>query len=106
MFSSPIKLIAIVLVCLLLFVSHTYGATSYELSSPNQKIKLRIDVGSKIEYDLQFNRVPLLENSTLALDIEHRKLGVAPQVLSATPSAVNRELRVPVPRKFAVLREN
>ncbi len=106
MLSSAIKLIAIALVCLLVFVTHTYGATSYELSSPNQKIKLRIDVGSRIEYDLLLNRVPLLENSTLALDIERRKLGVAPQVLSATPSAVNRELRVPVPRKFAVLREN
>ena len=88
------------------FVSHAHGATSYELSSPNQKIKLRIDVGSRIEYDLLLNRVPLLENSTLALDIERQKLGVAAEVLSATPSAVNRELRVPVPRKFAVLREN
>ena len=106
MFSSAIKLIAIALVCLVVFVSHSYAATSYELSSPNQKIKLRIDVGPKIEYDLLLNRMPLLENSTLALDIEGRKLGVAPQVLSATPSAVNRELRVPVPRKFAVIREN
>ncbi len=106
MFSPAIKLIAIALVCLLLFVSHTYGATSYELSSPNQKIKLRIDVGRQIEYDLLLNSVPLLENSTLALDIERRKLGVAPQALSATPSAVNRELRVPVPRKSAVVREN
>jgi len=105
-FSSAIKLIAIALVCLVVFVSHSYAATSYELSSPNQKIKLRIDVGPKIEYDLLLNRMPLLENSTLALDIEGRKLGVAPQVLSATPSAVNRELRVPVPRKFAVIREN
>jgi len=105
-FSSAIKLIAIALVCLVVFVSHSYAATSYELSSPNQKIKLRIDVGPKIEYDLLLNRLPLLENSTLALDIEGRKLGVAPQVLSATPSAVNRELRVPVPRKFAVIREN
>ena len=105
-FSSAIKLIAIALVCLVVFVSHSYAATSYELSSPNQKIKLRIDVGPKIEYDLLLNRLPLLENSTLALDVEGRKLGVAPQVLSATPSAVNRELRVPVPRKFAVIREN
>lgn len=106
MFSSAIKLIAIALVCLLLFVGHTYGATSYELSSPNQKIKLRIDVGPRIEYDLLLNRVPLLQDATLALDIERRKLGVAPEVLSATPFSVNRELRVPVPRKFAVLREN
>ena len=100
-----IKSIAIALAGLLCFVSHAHAAATYELSSPNQKIKLRIDVGPTIEYDLLLNNVLLLENSTLALDVEHRKLGANAQVLSATPTPVNRELRVPVPRKFAVLRE-
>ena len=106
MASILIKSIAIALVWPLFLVTHAHGATTYELSSPNQKIKLRIDVEARIEYDLLLNQVLLLENSTLALDIERRKLGVAPQVVSATPSTVNRELRVPVPRKFAVLREH
>ena len=106
MASIVIKSIAIALVWPLFLVTHAHGATTYELSSPNQKIKLRIDVEARIEFDLLLNQVLLLENSTLALDIERRKLGLAPQVLSATPSTVNRELRVPVPRKFAVLREH
>ena len=55
---------------LLLFVSHAHGATTYELSSPDKKINVRIDVGPGIEYDLLLNQVPLLENSTLALEIE------------------------------------
>lgn len=101
-----VKSIVIALVGLLFFVSDTHGATTYELSSPNQKIKLRIDVGPRIEYDLLLNQAPLLENATLALDVEHRKLGIAPEVVSATPTTVNREVRVPVPRQSAVLREH
>lgn len=96
----------IVLVGLLFFVSHAHAATTYELSSPNRKINLRIDVGPRIEYDLLLNRVPLLENSTLALDVEGRKLGIAPQVLSAIRTTVNRQLQVPVPQKSSVLREH
>ena len=88
------------------FVSHAHGAATYELYSPNQKIRLRIDIGERIEYDLLLNQVPLLEKSTLALDVERRKLGRDPQVLSATPRAVNRELTVPVPLKSSVIREN
>ena len=101
-----IKSIVIALVGVLVFVSHTHAAATYEVTSPNKKIHLRIDVGPGIEYDLLLNQVPLLENSTLALDVERRKLGVAPQVVSAIPTTVNRELRVPVPQKFAVLREH
>ena len=101
-----IKTIAIAVVSLIFFVSHTRAATTYELSSPDKKIRVRIDVGSRIEYDLLLNEVPLLENSTLALDIEGRKLGVGPQVVSATPTTRNRDSYVPVPRKFARLREH
>lgn len=99
-----LKSLAIALVVLFFFVSHAQGAT-YELSSPNKRITLRVDVGPRIEYDLLLNQTPLLENATLSLDVEHRKLGIDPQVLSTTPRAVNRELPVPVPRKFARIRE-
>ena len=101
-----LKPIAIALLGLLFFASHAQAAVTYEVSSPNEKIKLRIDVGPGIEYDLLLNQLPLIENATLALDVEHRKLGMEPHVLSSTPQTVNRELRVPVPQKFAVLREN
>src|SRR5687767_14599105 len=106
-----IKSIAIAFVALFFFVaapalSPTQAATTYDLTSPNKKLNLRIDVGPRIEYDLLLNQVSLLENATLALDVEHRKLGIDPEVLSTTPTTVNREIRVPVPRQFAVLREH
>src|SRR6476659_4424096 len=98
--------IVITLAGLFLFAGHAQGAVTYELSSPNEKIKLRVDVGPRIEYDLLLNQTPLLENATLALDVDHRKLGIDPQVLSTTPGAVDRELTIPVPRKFARIREH
>ena len=82
------------------------AANTYELASPNQKITVHIRANQRIEYDLLLNGKLLLKNSTLAMDVDHRKLGVNPDVLSATPSSVDRELPVPVPLKFALLHEN
>ena len=93
---------SIALTCI---VGHAQTATNYQLSSPNRKINLHLRIGSRIEYDLVLNEKILLKNSTLALDVDHRELGLNPQVLTATPTSVNRELQVPVPQKFAVLHE-
>ncbi|HEX7294745.1 MAG TPA: glycoside hydrolase family 97 protein [Pyrinomonadaceae bacterium] len=86
-------------------VSNAYATTSYQLTSPNKKISLHVRVGDRIEYDLLLNKQLLLKNSTLVLDVDHRKLGTNPQVLAAKPTTVNRDLRVPVPQKLALLRE-
>ena len=87
-------------------VTLAQGANTYRLVSPNQKITLHIRVGQRLEYDLLLDGRLLLEDATMAMTVEHRKLGSNPQVVSTTPTAVNRELRIPVPQKFAVLREN
>ncbi|HEX6733038.1 MAG TPA: glycoside hydrolase family 97 protein, partial [Pyrinomonadaceae bacterium] len=74
--------------------------------SPNGKVTVFIRIGERIEYDVVLNQKPLLKNATLSIDIERRKLGVKPEVLSATPVTVDRELRPPVSQKFALLREH
>jgi len=99
---TSIAIAAIVVVCA---VGHANATTSYQVTSPNKKISLHIRVGDRIEYDLLLNEQLLLKNSTLALDVDHRKLGINPQVLGAKPTSVNRDLRVPVPQKFALLHE-
>lgn len=82
------------------------AATTYELRSPNGKISVLIRIGERIEYDVVLNQRVLLQNATSSIDIERRKLGLRPQVHSATPATVNRELRPPVPQKFATIREH
>src|SRR5262245_42120985 len=94
---------AITLVALVCAANPAHAITSYQLDSPNRKISVHIRVGERFEYDLLLNGRALLKNSTLALDVEHRKLGLNAQVVSATPTNVNREL--PVPQKFAVLHD-
>jgi alpha-glucosidase len=86
-------------------VGHAHATTSYQLTSPNKKISLHIRIDQQIKYDLLLNERLLLKDSTLALDVDHRKLGLNAQVLTATPISVNRELPVPVPQKFAVLHD-
>ena len=99
---TSIAIASFVLVCA---VGHANATTSYQLTSPNKKISLHIRVGDRIEYDLLLNEQLLLKNSILALDVDHRKFGINPQVLGAKPTSVNRDLRVPVPQKFALLHE-
>ena len=97
---------AVTLIVWACVVGHAQSAKTYKLYSPNQKITLDIRISQKIEYDLALNGQLLLRNATMAMDVDHRKLGSNPQVLSTVPAAVNRQLPVPVPQKFAVLREN
>jgi alpha-glucosidase len=97
---------AVTLVVWASVASQAQTEKSYKIYSPNQKITLQIRVGERIEYDLALNGRPLLKDATMTMDVDRRKLGSNPQVLTATPAAVNRELRVPVPQKFAVLHEN
>ena len=90
------------LVCVL----SVQAASTYQVASPNNKIIVRIRVNERIEYDLLLNGQVVLEKSTLALDVDHRKLGINPQLLAAKPTSVNRDVRVPVPQKFALLHEH
>jgi alpha-glucosidase len=101
-----INVVAITLAAFFWGAIRAQAATAYEVRSPSNKIALRIRVGERIEYDLLLNQKLLVKNATLSMDIEHRKLGLNPQVLSATPSTVHRTLRLPVPHKFAVLQEH
>jgi alpha-glucosidase len=86
--------------------SYAQGANTYQLASPNNKITLRVRLGQRIAYDLLLNGTVLLKDSAMAMEVEHRKLGSNPQVVSANETAVDRQLRVPIPQKFATLHEH
>lgn len=105
MFSKS-SIVAVALVVLFGSTDRVNANTSYQLRSPNGKTTVLIRVGDRIEYDVLLNHKLLLKNATLSIDVDHRKLGLNAQVLSATPATVNRDLRPPIPQKFATLREN
>src|SRR4051794_6489630 len=93
---------------LTLLISQTNGAiivTPYDLSSPDGRIQIKIQTGERVTYDVIVNGSPLLTNSTLSLDVDHKTLGVNASVKSAEPSAVDRDIQSPVPQKSAKIHE-
>src|SRR4030095_9051831 len=98
------------LIVTLLFILYAVPAsaqqpTSYDLQSPNGHVQLKIKTGDKLTYDLQVNNQPVMVDSSLSLDVDHKTLGNNPKVRSATPSAVERVVSSPVPQKQARIPE-
>jgi alpha-glucosidase len=97
------KLIAIISLVLSTFVYAS--AATYDLSSPNNKIKVTIQTGERITYDIAVNGQTVLQNSSLTLDVDHKLLGANVNVLSTKTNSVNRDIPSPVPRKSAKVHE-
>jgi alpha-glucosidase len=100
------------LVCLLLalgIVSTTQNAaaqSSYDLRSPDNRIEIRIRTAGQVRYDVLLNGAALLENSTLSLDVDHKKLGVDPKVINTKRDSHDQIVEPVVRQKFAKIRDH
>ncbi len=90
------------------FVSQdaTAEPSSYALRSPDGRIEVRIRTAGQVRYDLLLNGRAVMENCTLSLDVEHKKLGVEPQVVEAKPSSHDEIVKPVVRQKFASIRDH
>src|SRR5690349_7884951 len=79
--------------------------SSYDLRSPDNRIELRIRTADRVHYDVLLNGRALLENCTLSLDVEHKKLGIAPKVLDAKQRSNDQIIRPAIRQKFAQLHD-
>ena len=106
--SSMIRLalLALALLPLVLVADRSMAATNYELKSPNGKIEVSVQVGDRITYDVRLNGKPLLHDSRISIDVNHRTIGLNPEVDAAKTTTVDRELTPVVSQKFAKLREH
>ena len=98
----------LVVIALLKFAVTTTNAspmTAFELSSPNGKIQITIQTGERLTYDVLVNGKPVLKNSTLALDIDHKILGSNTLVKTTKTDAVDRVILSPVPQKSVKIHE-
>ena len=82
------------------------SATTNELRSPDNKIVVTVRVDERISYDVRVNGNPVMENSTLSLDVDHHKLGVNAKLTGVENNSVDRIIDVPVKVKFAKIREH
>ena len=81
-------------------------ATSYDLSSPNGHIQIKIQAGERITYDIAVNSKTVIRNATLALDIDHTNIGANPKVNGTKNDTVERDIECPVPQKSAKIHDH
>ncbi len=96
-------------ICLLAFLAVASTAlaaqSSYDLKSPDTRIEIRIRTSGQLRYDVLLRGNALLENSTLSLDVEHKKLGLQPKVYSAKQRSNDQVVEPVVRQKFAKIRD-
>ncbi len=91
---------------LLATASLAFSEEPFRLQSPNQKITVVIRAADRIKYDVLLGEKVLLQDSSLALDVDHHLLGENPHVLSAKRSSEDRVLEPVIKRKSATIREH
>src|SRR4051812_30762778 len=102
------KALGFTLTMLFLTLSVKYGAaqSSYDLRSPDRRIEIRIRTSEQIRYDVLLKGRAVLENSSLSLDVEHKKLGLNAKVIAAKPHSVDQVIEPVVRQKFAKIRDH
>jgi alpha-glucosidase len=80
--------------------------TPYELPSQSNRILLRINAGDALTFDVLVNNKPVVQDATVSIDIDHKRLGRNPRVISSLRNSVDREITSPVPLKSARIRES
>ena len=90
----------------LALVSTAFAQASYDLRSPDNRIEVRIRTAPNLRYDVLLRGRPLLQDSTLSLDVHHKTLGTSPKVLSAKKRTYDQTIEPPVRQKFAKIREH
>ena len=80
--------------------------SSYDVRSPDGRIEIRIRTANRFRYDVLLKGRALLENCTLSLDIDHKKLGEDPRVVDAKQRSYDQMVEPVVRQKFAEIRDN
>src|ERR1700723_4525495 len=83
---TPMKTLALLLLSLMFiaaFKENVAAQSSYDLRSPDGRIEIRIRTAEQLRYDVVLKGRAILENCTLSLDVEHKKLGAQPKLVEA-----------------------
>jgi alpha-glucosidase len=97
----PLALLAAAFFCL----GSASGQDSHTLRSPDNRIEIRIRTAGDIRYDVLLNGKVLLQDSSVALDVDHSQLARNAKVKSTKTAARDQMLEPVVRQKFARIRE-
>jgi alpha-glucosidase len=87
-------------------IENAAAQSSYDLRSPDGRIEIRIRTAGQIRYDIVLKGRAVLENCTLSLDVEHKKLGPQPKVIDAKERSSDQVVEPVVRQKFAKIRDH
>jgi alpha-glucosidase len=96
----------LVLVVTALFSENTSAQSSYDLRSPDGRIEVRIRTAGQIRYDVVLKGRAVLENCTISLDVDHKKLAVQAKVIDAKTRSNDQTVEPVVRQKFAKIRDH
>ena len=96
-------LLSILAVC---FAATARAQSTYTLRSPDKRIEVRVRATDKILYDVVLNGKPLLQDSTLSIDIDHNTLGSNPRIAGTKERSSDQTLTPVVRQKFATIHEH
>src|SRR5882762_1868128 len=82
-----------------------HAQASYDLRSPDNRIEVRIRTAKNIRYDVLLKGRALLQDCTLTLDVDHKKLGLEPKVIKSKERSENQILEPAVRQKFAKIQD-
>jgi alpha-glucosidase len=79
-------------------------AKSIELASPDEKIRVRLEIAGGIRYSIACNGDVLLDSCRLQLNLENRSLGDNPELIETKNNSVSETLKPDVPLKFSTVK--
>ena len=88
------------------FVAYGSAQSNYSLTSPDGRIKVDVRATDRIRYDVSYKGQPVLHDSQIAMDVEHKNLGVNPKVTGTRQRSEDKILEPVVRQKFAKIHEN
>ena len=80
--------------------------SSFNLLAPNGKIQVRVRVNGAIHYDVLLNEQPLLYDSTLSLNIDHKTLGADAKVVRSSTRDFDQQIEPAIRQKFAKIHDH
>jgi len=96
------------LLVMLVWIPMTWAAnpSSYSVESPDKRIEVRVRNGERIRYDVLYKGKPVLQDSQISMDIEHKTLGANAKVLASKQRSSDKWWEPAVRQKFAKIHDN
>lgn len=93
--------------CALLALSPVFAeARIYDLKSPDGRNKVEIETDGNLNYSFLRDNTKLLNKSLLSMTVDGKEWGINAKCKGVIRSSSNKEVVVPVPRRFKTLRDN